>query len=301
MSDGINLRLGPRDLNTFHHAKPGQRVRVRVAGRQPAALCPTCAHPSFDTKGTGSRDVSDVVSTLVITLTICVRRFVCTNEGCPQRTFDERFEGINRGGASERAVRFFADLSRGRATPAAARNLGVLPITFAWRWVRPAAPVAWADTWLSTSAPSETFPLAPTFVLKCSFRCRASRGGKPRSRRTVVLPLGSRPLEGTESPSRRTMNKYGNLYQWGGIVVPTSGRPLWASDLARDVEVRSSGDGGYTLDAYGGVHAWGAAPAVTISAYWNGDDRARSLTLNTAGDGGWVIDRYGGLHPFTVS
>ena len=39
--------------------------------------------------------------------------------------FDERFEGIDRGGASERALGFFADLARGRATGAVARDLGV--------------------------------------------------------------------------------------------------------------------------------------------------------------------------------
>ncbi len=35
------------------------------------------------------------------------------------------FEGIGRGGASERALAFFADLARGRATAAVARDLGV--------------------------------------------------------------------------------------------------------------------------------------------------------------------------------
>jgi len=63
----------------------------------------------------------------VMTLSVCVRRFVCTNEACAQRTFDERFEGIGRGGASERALAFFADLARGRATMAVARDLGVPP------------------------------------------------------------------------------------------------------------------------------------------------------------------------------
>ncbi len=126
MADGINLRLGRRDMSTFRtDDKPGQRVRVHVAGRHAAALCPSCTHPSVDTNGTGWRDVIDVVRTLVITLSICVRRFVCTNEACSRRTFDERFEGIDRGGASERALGFFADLARGRATAAVARDLGV--------------------------------------------------------------------------------------------------------------------------------------------------------------------------------
>ena len=126
MADGINLRLGRRDLNVFRtDDRPGERVRVHVAGRHPAALCPSCGVPSFDTNGTGWRDVIDVVRTLVVTLSICVRRFVCTNEACEQRTFDERFEGIDRGGASQRALGFFADLARGRATAAVARDLGV--------------------------------------------------------------------------------------------------------------------------------------------------------------------------------
>src|SRR5439155_6911323 len=103
--------------------RAGERPVVHVAGRHPAALCPSCAHPSVDTNGTGWRDVIDVVRTLVITLSVCVRRFVCSNEACSQRTFDERFEGIGRGGASERAIGFFADLAWYRATAADDRDL----------------------------------------------------------------------------------------------------------------------------------------------------------------------------------
>ena len=126
MSDRICLRLGRRDMNTFRTIdRPGARPVVHVAGRFPAALCPSCARPSVATNGTGWRDVIDVVRTLVITLAICVRRFVCEWEDCDQRTFDERFEGIGRGGASDRALGFFADLARGRATKAVARDLGV--------------------------------------------------------------------------------------------------------------------------------------------------------------------------------
>jgi transposase len=113
-------------MNVFRtDDKPGERLRVHVAGRHPAALCPACGVPSFETNGTGWRDVIDVVRTLVVTLSICVRRFVCTNETCSQRTFDERFDGIDRGGATHRALAFFADLARGRATAAIARDLGV--------------------------------------------------------------------------------------------------------------------------------------------------------------------------------
>jgi len=126
VADGINLRLRRRDMNVFRtDDRPGELVRIHVAGRHPVALCPACGVPSVDTNGTGWRDVIDVVRTLVVTLSLCVRRFVCTNEACSQRTFDERFEGIDRGGASARALAFFADLARGRATAAVARDLGV--------------------------------------------------------------------------------------------------------------------------------------------------------------------------------
>ena len=66
MADGIKLRLARGDMNVFRtDDRVGERVRVHVAGRHPAALCPSCAHPSVDTNGTGWRDVIDVVRTLV--------------------------------------------------------------------------------------------------------------------------------------------------------------------------------------------------------------------------------------------
>lgn len=126
MTDRICLRLGRRDMNTFRTLeRDGELPVVHVAGRHEFALCPSCAQPSGTTNGTGWRNVIDVVRTLVVILAICVRRFVCENPRCPQRTFDERFEGIDRGGASERALAWFADLARGRATRAVARDLGV--------------------------------------------------------------------------------------------------------------------------------------------------------------------------------
>lgn len=126
MSDRIALRLGRRDMNVFRTIdEEGERPVVHVAGRQAAAICPACARPSVTTNGSGWRDVIDVVRTVVVMLSICVRRFLCEREDCPQRSFDERFEGIGRGGASDRALAFFADLARGRASLAVARDLGV--------------------------------------------------------------------------------------------------------------------------------------------------------------------------------
>ena len=126
MADGINLRLRRRDMNVFRTIdEEGKRPIVHVAGRFAAAICPDCRRPSTRTNGTGWRDVIDVVRTLVVTLSVCVRRFVCEYEDCVRRTFDERFEGIGRGGASERALSFFADLQRGRATRRTAIDLGV--------------------------------------------------------------------------------------------------------------------------------------------------------------------------------
>ena len=126
MADRISLRLGRRDMNVFTTIdRPGARPVVHVAGKHAAAVCPSCRRPSGTTNGSGWRDVIDVVRTLVITLSVCVRRFICEYDDCDQRSFDERFEGIARGGASERALAFFADLARGRATAAVARDLGV--------------------------------------------------------------------------------------------------------------------------------------------------------------------------------
>ena len=126
MSDGICLRLGRADMNTFSTIdKPGRRRVVHVAGRHGAALCPRCERPSVRTNGTRWREVIDVVRTLVITVSICLRRFVCEADDCTQKTFDERFEGIDRGGASARALGWFAERARGRATRAVARDLAV--------------------------------------------------------------------------------------------------------------------------------------------------------------------------------
>lgn len=76
-------------------ATGGARRRQARSGAVPE-LCP----PSGTTNGTGWRDVIDVVRTVVITLSVCVRRFICEWEDCDQRSFDERFEGIDRGGAA---------------------------------------------------------------------------------------------------------------------------------------------------------------------------------------------------------
>ena len=120
----VSLGAGPTSLvDACAGVEAGVRPVVHVAGRHAAALCPGCERPSMRTNGHGWRDVVDVVRTLVVTLPICVRRFLCESPDCPQRSFDERFEGIDRGGASHRALGWFADLARGRATRAVARVL----------------------------------------------------------------------------------------------------------------------------------------------------------------------------------
>jgi transposase len=123
VDDRISLSFGRRDLKVLATVESGVRPVVHVAGRHAAALCPACQRPSMRTNGHGWREVVDVVRSLVVTLSICVRRFLCEHPDCPQRSFDERFEGIDRGGASHRALGWFADLARGRATRAVARDL----------------------------------------------------------------------------------------------------------------------------------------------------------------------------------
>ena len=173
MSDRICLRLGRRDMNTFRTVeREGKLPVVHVAGRFECALCPVCARPSATTNGTGWREVIDVVRTLVIALSICVRRFVCEYEDCPQRSFDERFEGIGRGGASERALAWFADLARGRATRAVARDVGVpehylrLAVGAARRRASARRAGHLGRGWPSTSAPSSAATsMPPSFLI----------------------------------------------------------------------------------------------------------------------------------------
>jgi len=95
VADRINLALRRRDMVVFRTIDAeGRRPVVHVAGRHAVALCPSCGRPSVTTIGRGWRDVIDVVRSLVVTLSVCVRRFVCEWGGCTQRSFDERFEGI---------------------------------------------------------------------------------------------------------------------------------------------------------------------------------------------------------------
>ena len=64
-------------MNVFRTIdEDGRRPIVHVAGRHSVALCPSCSRPSVTTNGSGWREVIDVVRTVVVTLSICVRRFV---------------------------------------------------------------------------------------------------------------------------------------------------------------------------------------------------------------------------------
>lgn len=98
-----------------------------------------------------------------------MRRFVCENPRCPQRTFDECFEGIGRGEASERALAWFADLSRGRATRAVARDLWVsehyLRLAVGQRRARAAAgtQAGSTPTWSDECAVGKPFAYATVF------------------------------------------------------------------------------------------------------------------------------------------
>jgi len=56
MADGIVLRLHGPDLKVFKTIDEERSPPiVHVAGCQPAAICPSCRRPSFDTNGAGWR------------------------------------------------------------------------------------------------------------------------------------------------------------------------------------------------------------------------------------------------------
>jgi hypothetical protein len=143
-----------------------------------------------------------VVRTLGVVLSICVRRFVCENPNCAQRTFDERFEGIGRGGASERALRFFADLARGRATAAVARDLHVPPhyLRLAVGERRRRATAGRCGR-LGRHLAIDECAIAKSYVRDGLLRPGARRGDRRRARQGRGGHLG---LLGAVQPSERT-------------------------------------------------------------------------------------------------
>jgi glucose/arabinose dehydrogenase len=84
---------------------------------------------------------------------------------------------------------------------------------------------------------------------------------------------------------------------------PARGAPYWGGwDIARDVVLQPSGNGGFVLDGFGGVHPFGrrghAPPARPAGLpYWDGWDIARGVAL-LGPTSGYVLDGFGGLHPF---
>src|SRR5512139_2336889 len=70
----------------------GNVLQVTVESAQSTASCPDCGTPSTQVHGHYIREPSDLPwGGLTIRLHLPVRRFACTHEACPRRTFGERF------------------------------------------------------------------------------------------------------------------------------------------------------------------------------------------------------------------
>ncbi len=127
MDDAITLTLTRDDVavdETIENTEEGT-VEVHGRGRHAAAICPSCLVPSMRTNGGRTRRVGDRVHTLVVWLVLYVRRFVCENPACGQRTFCESFDGISRSKFTGRLWRWVGDLGRGQTEQGLARERGL--------------------------------------------------------------------------------------------------------------------------------------------------------------------------------
>jgi hypothetical protein len=103
---------------------------------------------------------------------------------------------------------------------------------------------------------------------------------------------------------------------WGGLHPLTLGagpaaaitdgsRAYWPGwDIARDVALLPSGNGGYILDGWGGLHPFGlngnpAPPKPEWQPYWPGWDIARGVML-LDDRSGYMVDAFGGTHSFSI-
>lgn len=110
----------------------------------------------------------------------------------------------------------------------------------------------------------------------------------------------ARDIDITTGNQGYILDGYGGMHPFNGAP-NTSGAPYFAGfDIAREIELKDSNDGGYLLDGYGGLHpfsAGGSAPPAASGLPYFGFDIARDLVL-TDNDSGYILDGYGGMHPF---
>lgn len=84
--------LDVEDVITVDH-----EVALVVAAREPIAVCPRCAHRSGRVHSGYRRTLHDLpIGPNHLALHVRVRRFRCTNRGCTQKTFAERFPGLGK-------------------------------------------------------------------------------------------------------------------------------------------------------------------------------------------------------------
>jgi hypothetical protein len=93
------------------------------------------------------------------------------------------------------------------------------------------------------------------------------------------------------------LDGYGGVHSLGNVPVPSPATPYFGWNIAKDLELTSSGAGFYVLDGYGGVHRGGTAAAISPATPYFGWDIARDLELTSSGTGYYVLDGYGGVHP----
>ncbi|HEX4579379.1 MAG TPA: C39 family peptidase [Candidatus Dormibacteraeota bacterium] len=104
-----------------------------------------------------------------------------------------------------------------------------------------------------------------------------------------------------------TLDAFGGVHPFGDVSINTTAAPYWNGwDIARAVQLREDGSGGWTLDGWGAIHRWGTQPGLTVPAAWPGMDTAAvsfvvtSHDANGVADGasGYLLDEYGAVHPW---
>jgi hypothetical protein len=92
-------------------------------------------------------------------------------------------------------------------------------------------------------------------------------------------------------PSVYVLDGYGGVNSGGGAPVMSPATPYFGFDVARDLELASTGY--YVLDGWGGLHAGGGAPVMAGPPYFGFD---ASADFELAPTGNYALDIFGGVH-----
>jgi hypothetical protein len=94
-----------------------------------------------------------------------------------------------------------------------------------------------------------------------------------------------------ETPGYYILDQFGFVTGYGAL--RDFAWPAFGWDIARDMELTSSGEGLYILDGYGEVHVLGEAPSYSEQVPYQGFDIASDLTLTPSENGYYILTKNG--------